>query len=120
GRPTPEDFADALVLVVLQPELIPRLVFVRRRLCALHGVGNRRGLAHAVSRGIARVAHAVTLSPTKSPTSDANSPKPSTDGPVNVSTACSGCGMTPTTVPATLVMPAISRYEPLGLSPRYR
>src|SRR5690606_7425704 len=34
-------------------------------------------------------------------------------GPV----ACSGCGIRPTTLPRALVMPAMSRREPLGLTP---
>ena len=37
-------------------------------------------------------------------------------GPVRSSTACSGCGMSPTTLPRSLVIPAMSRSEPLGLT----
>ena len=33
------------------------------------------------------------------------------------STACSGCGMSPTTLPRALVIPAMSRREPLGFHP---
>ena len=36
---------------------------------------------------------------------------------VGASTACSGCGIKPTTFPRALVMPAMSRNEPLGFSP---
>ena len=43
-------------------------------------------------------------------------PSPSVPGPVRSSTACSGCGISPTTLPASLVTPAIARWEPLGLS----
>src|SRR5262249_35817345 len=36
--------------------------------------------------------------------------------PVSGSTACSGCGIRPTTLPAALLMPAMSRAEPFGFS----
>ena len=36
-------------------------------------------------------------------------PRPSVDGPVSGSTACSGCGISPTTLPASFAMPAMSR-----------
>ena len=42
-------------------------------------------------------------------------PRPSVPAPVSASTACSGCGIRPTTLPRSLVMPAMSRWEPLGL-----
>ena len=41
---------------------------------------------------------------------------PSTD-PVSASTACSGCGISPSTFPAGLETPAMSRAEPLKLCP---
>src|SRR5690606_25412717 len=41
-------------------------------------------------------------------------------GPKPGSTACSGCGMSPTTLPRELVRPAMSLSEPFGLSPVYR
>ena len=44
-------------------------------------------------------------------------PSPSVPGPHRSSTACSGCGIRPTTLPASLVTPAIARCEPLGLPP---
>ena len=44
--------------------------------------------------------------------------RPSVPGPQSDSTACSGCGIRPTTLPASLVMPAMSRREPLGLTSR--
>ena len=37
--------------------------------------------------------------------------------PVSGSTACSGCGISPTTLPAALETPAMSRAEPFGFSP---
>ena len=38
-------------------------------------------------------------------------------GPNPGSTACSGCGISPTTLPAALVTPAMSRRDPLGFQP---
>ena len=38
-------------------------------------------------------------------------------GPKPASTACSGCGMSPTTLPRSLLTPAMSRRDPLGLCP---
>ena len=49
------------------------------------------------------------------PTSERNSTSPSSD-PSNAPLARSGCGMSPTTLPAWLVMPAMASTEPLGLS----
>ena len=43
---------------------------------------------------------------------DSNSRRPSAE-PVSGSTACSGCGIRPTTLPAWLLTPAMSRAEPL-------
>ena len=37
--------------------------------------------------------------------------------PVSTSTACSGCGISPSTLPAALQTPAMSRAEPLKFSP---
>ena len=50
--------------------------------------------------------------------SEVKKPSPSVPAPVSSSTACSGCGIRPTTLPRSLVMPAMSRIEPLGLSSR--
>ena len=47
-------------------------------------------------------------------------PRPSVPGPVSASIACSGCGMSPTTLPASLRTPAISPTDPFGLPPAYR
>ena len=49
--------------------------------------------------------------------SEVNNPRPSVPGPVRGSMACSGCGISPTTLPAAFVIPAMSRREPLGLPP---
>ena len=62
----------------------------------------------AVRRG----AHAATVWRA----SDSNNRPPSAD-PVRSSTACSGWGIRPMTLPASLVTPAMSRSEPLGLCP---
>ena len=50
--------------------------------------------------------------------SEVKKPSPSVPEPVRSSTACSGCGIRPTTLPRSLVTPAMSRSEPLGLSSR--
>ena len=48
--------------------------------------------------------------------SEANTPRPPVD-PVSGSTACSGCGIRPNTLPRSLTTPAMSSSEPLGFSP---
>ncbi len=65
----------------------------------------------AVRRG---GAHAATVAAWRA--SDSNSSPPSAE-PVSSSTACSGWGIRPMTLPASLVTPAMSRSEPLGLCP---
>ena len=45
---------------------------------------------------------------------DSKTPSPSAD-PSSGSTARSGCGIMPSTLPASLTMPAMARMEPLGL-----
>src|SRR6476619_1537408 len=50
--------------------------------------------------------------------SEVKNPRPSVPDPVRSSTECSGCGIRPTTLPRSLVMPAMSRAEPLGLTSR--
>jgi len=45
-------------------------------------------------------------------------PRPSSPGPKPSSTACSGCGISPTTLPRALLTPAMARIEPLGSGPR--
>ena len=44
--------------------------------------------------------------------------RPSREGPVSASTLCSGCGISPTTLPRSLLTPAMSCSEPLGLPSR--
>ena len=48
--------------------------------------------------------------------SDSKNLRPSSEAPVNVSTLCSGWGIRPTTLPCSLVIPAMSLADPLGLS----
>src|SRR3954469_4332779 len=69
-------------------------------------------LAHAIARLIDVLAHAVT----SFLTTEEKKPRPSVDVPVRDSTACSGCGIRPTTLPASLQMPAMSFSEPFGLT----
>ena len=59
---------------------------------------------------LAMAAHAGTRA------ADRNSFSPSVE-PVSSSTACSGCGISPTTLPAAFDTPAMSREEPLKFSP---
>src|SRR5262249_34577928 len=90
-RLAPEAIADELVLGVGQAEL------------AVPSVGRRPHGAHAATAAEARA-------------SDSKMRPPSTD-PVSGSTACSGCGISPITLPASLVTPAMSRSAPLKFSP---
>ena len=48
--------------------------------------------------------------------SEANSARPSAE-PVSGSTACSGWGISPTTLPRSLLTPAMSATEPFGFWP---
>ena len=96
GGPAAEDVADAQVLVGLQPELGPGLLVVRECRGVLDGVQG----AHALTTAFRTLV---------------KKPSPSVRGPVRSSTACSGCGMRPTTRPSSLVTPAMSRLDPLGL-----
>ncbi len=99
-RGTPvEDLADALVLVLLEAEVGPRLA----------GLRGGRGVGDGVEGGHADTTCVRT---------EVKKVSPSVLGPKPSSTACSGCGMRPTTLPRSLVMPAMSRREPLGLAPR--
>ncbi len=95
GAPA-EDVADALVLVRLQPEFGERLLLLRR--CGGGGDGIQ---AHRA--------------PTKVLRTEVKKPRPSVVGPKPASTACSGCGIKPTTLPRALLIPAMSRRDPLGL-----
>lgn len=81
------------------------------------GLVGRRG--HPIDLARRRVGlggHAGT--PARCLRTEVKKPRPSSEGPVNASTACSGCGMMPTTLPASLVIAAMSRSEPFGL-PRW-
>src|SRR5207302_1594440 len=61
-----------------------------------------------------QLTHVMTLA-----TAEAKKPRPSADGPVSSETACSGCGIRPTTLPSALHTPAMPAAEPLGLPPAY-
>src|SRR5207302_10220216 len=107
GRTAAEDLADAGVLIVLHAEFDVRLRLVRRLLGVLDGVDGID--AHCC-------APLCTFARPESPSSGApdgakprKKPRPSVPGPVSASTACSGCGISPTTLPASLQMPAMSR-----------
>src|SRR5690606_37371743 len=105
GGAAAEDLPDPGVLVLGQAELGVRLLLVGR------GVGDADGVHDDVQLGVRRLAPSVRWART-----EATTPSPSVDGPVSASTACSGWGMRPTTFPASLAMPAMSRIAPLGLS----
>src|SRR4051794_13040428 len=94
GRAAAEDALDAGVLVVLESELAIGLPVVRGLLGSLYGVD------HAATAAFSTLV---------------KKPSPSVDGPVRSSTACSGCGISPTTRPFSLHTPAMSRLEPFGL-----
>jgi len=80
----------------------------------------RQGVVDRRRRPAPRVAHGPQA--TSAETTDVKKRRPSVprrgpsgeSGPKPGSTACSGCGMSPTTLPAAFVMPAMSRREPLG------
>ena len=108
GRPAAQDLLDPGVLVAGQAQLGERLGPLGARLGGLHGVqrGTPPGGAHALTEPASRLV-----------STELKKPKPSALGPVSGSMACSGCGIRPTTLPASLQMPAMSRYEPFGLPP---
>lgn len=90
GGTAAEDLADPAVLVFLQTELGPGLGGVRGLLGVLDGVEGHQAFTSCLRTEVKK-------------------PRPSVVGPVSGSTACSGCGIRPTTLPAALVMPAMSR-----------
>ncbi len=94
-----EDLPDPGVLVLLEAEFLP-------------GLGGVRGFG-GVLDGVE--AHALTSFFRTEVKNGRPSVRPV---PISGSTACSGCGMRPTMLPAALVMPAMSRSEPFGLPSR--
>ncbi len=117
-----QHLADPLVLVLRKTEINrpppPQLcVRGRRGSCnfALR-FGERRGvwlcaLRFRERRGLRREdAH------TSAPATLSKRRRPSVE-PVSASTACSGWGIRPSTLPASLRTPAMSRAEPLGFCP---
>ena len=109
-RTAAQNLADAGILVVLEAQRGIRLFLLRRRLRGLDGVVvHERVLflfAHANHAPIFEI----------SAMADWISPRPSVDGPVSRSMACSGCGISPTTRRFSLVTPAMPFMEPLKLS----
>jgi hypothetical protein len=118
---------DAAVLVVLEAELAVRLLGGRGGERAADGVergallrGERGGLVEGrVDVDAVGVEAGFDTQAASTPSSaDVKKRSPSVPGPKIGSTACSGCGMRPTTVPEAFEMPAMSRYEPFGLTSR--
>jgi len=75
----------------------------------------RRARGAAGARGGAGAQAAVRMRSRAASTSEPRITAPSAE-PNSGSTACSGCGIRPKTVPVWFVTPAISATEPLGLS----
>ena len=94
GRAAAQGSHDPAVLRLGQAQLSKGLRRVRRRRRPRH----RIYLAHASTPA----------------TTEVKKPRPSADGPVSELTACSGCGIRPTTLPAALQTPAMSSAEPFG------
>ena len=98
-----QDFLDTGILVVFQTQGSIGLLQVRRSNRIRHGV-------------IQATTHAIVGHFSSSFTTETNSSKPSSEGPVSSSHACSGCGIKPTTRPLAEHTPAIALTEPLKLS----
>src|ERR1700723_219310 len=97
--PTPAGAADRTVLGGGQPEGCVRLGQLGRGGRPRDRVGGHPGTTAA--------------------TTEAKKRRPSADGPVSGSTACSGCGIRPTTLPSALHTPAMAAADPLGLPSAY-
>ena len=123
GGPAAEDVADPQVLVGLQAQFGEGLLVVRCLLGPLDGVDNhgstptsfRSSLAGARCDARSGVVFGDVHAFTTAVSTLVKKPRPSMLGPVRSSTACSGCGMRPTTRPFSLVTPAMSRELPFGL-----
>ncbi len=114
GRQPPQQLARVLVGAVLGPEqaehrqldvvgLAAQLLDDQLEL----GVGQPQLAVLGELDRHAVAPAAATASKTRSPSVE----------PVSGSTACSGCGIRPTTLPASLRTPAMSRAEPFGFCP---
>src|ERR1700761_5312973 len=114
GTPA-EQVPDPLVLGLGQAQLGERLRLVRGTRRPVHRVLPCRVLRCCVLTGH-RVLHRHRATSVRSETAEAKKPSPSVPGPVSPSVAYSGCGISPTTVPASLLTPAMSLTEPLGLA----
>src|SRR5215831_5532438 len=92
GRPAAQNVPDPRIFVVFEAELGVGLFLLTRLLRRLDGVDRAHCSVVQLKKG-----------------------RPSVPAPVSASTACSGCGINPTTLPAALLMPAMSRRLPFGL-----
>ena len=107
--------ADQLVLGARQAEC-ERILDRGQRGCGAlrHGrllSEQRRASAHERAKPGRR--HAQTCAPSTVKRIDSKILSPSVEPPVSASTACSGWGINPNTLPASLQTPAMSRSEPL-------
>lgn len=98
GRTAAQDLAYARVLVFLQAQFGPGQLDLGGLGGVLDGVQS-----HQTLTSFFRI--------------EVKNPRPSVRPvPISGSTACSGCGMRPTTLPAALETPAMSRSEPFGFT----
>src|SRR5262249_53985285 len=118
GGPAAQHLLDPLVLVAGRAQVGVRRGTVAGGGRPGHGVGTVRahpgGPAGAGPHAAARAHPATSWR-----TAEVKNPSPSLPGPVSGSIACSGWGMSPTTLPAALRTPAMSRAEPFGLPSLY-
>src|SRR5262249_38065928 len=118
GGPAAQHLPDPLVLVAGQAQVGVRLGTVAGGGRPGHGVGAVRahpgGPARAGPHAAARAHPATSWR-----TAEGKNPSPSLPGPGSGSIACWGWGMSPTTLPAALRTPAMSRAEPFGLPSLY-
>src|SRR5919112_465043 len=78
--------------------------------------GRGGGPAHQGTPGRSRLRKG--QAPASAVSAEVKNPRPSVPAPQRSSTACSGWGMSPTTLPRSLATPAMSRSDPLGLPSR--
>ena len=118
GRQPAEQLARVLVGAVLGPEQrehrqldVVRLAAEQLDDALVLGVGEPELAVWRLGR------RPSALTPRRARRASArNSASPSSE-PVSGSTACSGCGIRPSTLPASLATPAMSRTEPFGFWP---
>ena len=108
-RQRPQQLARVLVAAVLRPHQAEDRELDLVRLAA-------RQLDDAVVLEVGEPELPVAAHQAATRAADSNSLRPSAE-PVSGSTACSGCGISPTTLPAWLDTPAMSRAAPLNAWP---